>query len=153
MVQSNPLCRLETADTTEERRIAALSNRCLSLLLYTILSFREKSKSMFWSKRKEVTRLSPFTGHTCCSLKFLQLSLSRPNLDPHQSSCPELKSDNFWTHFFPSRPKTCRWDKISSRVEVLRRRVEQMVGPMSEEMISGNAKRAVGSGGTGEDLI
>ena len=103
MVQSNPLCRLETADTTEERRIAALSNRCLSLLLYTILSFREKSKSMFWSKRKEVTRLSPFTGHTCCSLKFLQLSLSRPNLDPHQSSCPELKSDNFWTHFFPSR--------------------------------------------------
>merc|ERR1719270_3156343 len=42
---------------------------------------------------------------------------------------------------------------ISSRVEVLRRRVEQMVGPMSEEMISGNAKRAVGSGGTGDLVI
>ena len=28
-----------------------------------------------------------------------------------------------------------------------------MVGPMSEEMISGNAKRPVGSGGTGEYLI
>merc|ERR1712088_420511 len=27
MVQSNPLCRLETADTTEQRRIDALSNR------------------------------------------------------------------------------------------------------------------------------
>ena len=27
MVQSNPLCRLETADTAEERRIGALSNR------------------------------------------------------------------------------------------------------------------------------
>ena len=27
MVQSNPLCRLETADTAEERRVAALSKR------------------------------------------------------------------------------------------------------------------------------
>lgn len=27
MVQSNPLCRLETADTADQRRIDALSNR------------------------------------------------------------------------------------------------------------------------------
>ena len=43
MVQSNPLCRLETADTAEERRIGALSNRYIYddhdgrvLLLFTV---------------------------------------------------------------------------------------------------------------------
>jgi len=66
MVQSNPLCRLETADTAEERRVAALSKR---------------------------------------------------------------------------------WDAISSRVEVLRRRVEQMVGPMPMEGSgSGNANRTKAAG-------
>ena len=44
MVQSNPLCRLETADTTEERRIAALSNRCLSLLIYIRNTFSQREK-------------------------------------------------------------------------------------------------------------
>merc|ERR1712088_1185234 len=66
MVQSNPLCRLETADTAEERRVAALSKR---------------------------------------------------------------------------------WDAISSRVEVLRRRVEQMVRPMPMEGSgSGNANRTKAAG-------
>merc|ERR1712037_922761 len=70
MVQSNPLCRLETADTADQRRIDALSNR---------------------------------------------------------------------------------WDKISSRVEVLKRRVEQMVGPMQEGSASQN--RATRSGGASGDLV
>ena len=44
-----------------------------------------------------------------------------------------------------------RWDKISSRVEVLKRRVEQMVGPMQEGAASQN--RATRSGGApGENL-
>jgi len=47
------------------------------------------------------------------------------------------------------------WDKISSRVEVLRRRVEQMVGPMAmqEGGMSGNAKRATRSGADTGDLV
>ena len=42
---------------------------------------------------------------------------------------------------------TSRWDAISSRVEVLRRRVEQMVGPMPMEGSgSGNANRTKAAG-------
>ena len=33
MVQSNPLCRLETADTADQRRIDALSNRFTIIIM------------------------------------------------------------------------------------------------------------------------
>ena len=48
------------------------------------------------------------------------------------------------SYHWSSRQYISRWDKISSRVEVLRRRVEQMVGPMQglEGGASENANRA-----------
>ena len=85
-------------------------------------------------------------SHRCCTLEI-------PSAESGHGTLVVAPSHSYHCS---SRQYISRWDKISSRVEVLRRRVEQMVGPMQGlegGTMSENANRATRSGTTqGENL-